>query len=113
MATRDAKLLDTQSLLTHDETINSPLLIKQDPADLRPGDAQSDLLHRSLEILVYPLEFVRYPGASHDLKRSSDLGQRIDRVVRSAEFFERFIDNPAQPIPAPLPFVAPKTFPAK
>ena len=113
MATRDAKPLDTQSPLTHIETINNPLPIKQDAADLRPGNAQSDLLHRSLKILGYPQEFVRYPGASHDLKRSGDLGQRIDRLVRSAEFFERFIGNPAQPIPAPSPSVAPKTLPAK
>ena len=108
------KLLDAQSPLTHVETINTPLLIKQDAADLRVGNAQSELLYRSLKILGRPVESVRYPGATHDLSRSGDPEQRIDRLVRFAEFFERFIGNPAQPLPPPPPVViAPKTSASK
>jgi len=103
------KLLDAQSPLTRVETINTPLLIKQDAADLRVGNAQSELLYRSLKILGRPVELVRYPGATHNLSRSGDPEQRIDRLVRFAEFFERFIGNPAQPLPPPpSPVVAPK-----
>jgi dipeptidyl aminopeptidase/acylaminoacyl peptidase len=107
------KLLDAQSPLTHVGTINTPLLIKQDDADLRVGNAQSELLYRSLKILGRPVESVRYPSATHDLSRSGNPAQRIDRLVRFAEFFERFIDNPAQPLPTPSPAVAPKTLPSK
>ncbi len=103
------KLLDAQSPLTHVETINTPLLIKQDGADLRVGNAQSELLFRSLKILGRPVESVRYPGATHDLSRSGDPEQRIDRLVRFAEFFERFIGNPAQPVPPPPPSVSATT----
>ncbi|MFA6288421.1 MAG: S9 family peptidase [Opitutaceae bacterium] len=103
------KLLDAQSPLTHVEAITTPLLIKQDDADSRVGNAQSELLYRSLKILGRPVESVRYPGATHDLSRSGDPAQRIDRLVRFAEFFERFIGNPAQPLPPPPPVViAPK-----
>ena len=105
------KLLDAQSPLTRVESIHTPLLIEQDDADSRVGTAQSELLYRSLKILGRPVEFVRYPGATHDLSRTGDPSQRIDRLVRFDEFAERFIGNPAQPLqPAP---VTPKPTDAK
>ena len=97
------KLLDEQSPLTRVESIHTPLLIKQNDADHQTGSAQGELLYRALKILNRPVEFVRYPGATHDLSRSGDPDQRIDRLVRFDEFFQRFIGTPAQPIPPPPP----------
>ncbi|HTJ78128.1 MAG TPA: S9 family peptidase [Rariglobus sp.] len=95
------KLLDAQSPLTRVENIHTPLLIEQDDADNRVGTAQSELLYRSLKILNRPVELISYPGATHELSRSGDPAQRIDRFVRFDEFFQRFIGDPAQPIVHP------------
>ncbi|MET0262058.1 MAG: S9 family peptidase, partial [Rariglobus sp.] len=95
------KLLDAQSPLTRVESIRTPLLIKQNDADHQTGAAQGELLYRSLKVLGRPVEFVRYPRASHNLSRTGDPDQRIDRLVRFDEFFQRFIDTPAQPVPLP------------
>jgi dipeptidyl aminopeptidase/acylaminoacyl peptidase len=45
------------------------------------------------------VEYVRYPEAGHDLSRRGDPHQRMDRLNRIIEFFERHIDNPR---PAPV-----------
>lgn len=105
------KLLDEQSPLTLADSIRTPLLIKQNDADHQTGTAQGELLYRALKILKRPVELVRYPGATHDLSRSGDPDQRIDRLVRFDEFFQRFIGTPAQPIPPPPP-PAPSPAPA-
>ncbi|CAM2908250.1 S9 family peptidase [Rariglobus hedericola] len=95
------KLLDAQSPITRADSIRTPLLIKQNDADHQTGTAQGELLYRSLKILKRPVELVRYPRASHNLSRSGEPAQRIDRLVRFDEFFQRFIGTPAQPIPLP------------
>ncbi len=100
------KLLDAQSPLTRADAINTPLLIKQNDADHQTGSAQGELLYRSLKILGRPVEFVRYPGATHHLSRQGNPAQRLDRLVRFDEFFQRFVGIPAQPVP-PVPPVAP------
>ena len=97
------KLLDAQSPVTRADKIHTPLLIKQNDADQQTGTAQGELLYRSLKILSRPVELVRYPRASHHLSRNGDPAQRIDRLVRFDEFFQRFIGTPAQPIPLPPP----------
>jgi len=97
------KLLDAQSPLTRADSIKTPLLIKQNDADHQTGSAQGELLYRSLKILGRPVEFVRYPGATHHLSRQGNPAQRLDRLVRFDEFFQRFVGVPAQPIPLPPP----------
>ncbi|MDF3057473.1 MAG: peptidase [Rariglobus sp.] len=105
------KLLDAQSPLTRADSIHTPLLIKQNDADNQTGTAQSELLYRSLKLLGRPVEFVRYPRASHHLNRNGDPQQRIDRLVRFDAFFQRFIGTPAQPLPPPPPPVKPPVVP--
>jgi dipeptidyl aminopeptidase/acylaminoacyl peptidase len=104
------KLLDEQSPLTHIANIRTPLLIQQNEADSRVGTAQGELLYRGLKLLDRPVEYVRYPRATHDLSRSGEPAQRIDRLVRYDAFFQRFIGAPAQLIPPPAP-PAPKPQP--
>jgi dipeptidyl aminopeptidase/acylaminoacyl peptidase len=103
------KLLDAQSPLMRVDSIHTPLLIKQNGADQQTGLAQGELLYRSLKLLGRPVELVRYPGASHDLSRTGDPRQRLDRLVRFDAFFQRFVGTPARPIPPPPPATLPST----
>jgi dipeptidyl aminopeptidase/acylaminoacyl peptidase len=67
-------------------------------ADLRTGVSQSEMLYRTLKVRGRPVEYVRYPDAGHDLSRSGDPGQRLDRILRLYEFFARYTNDAA---PAP------------
>ena len=49
------------------------------------------MLYKSLKVLNMPVEYVRYPGASHNVNRFGDPKQRIDRLIRLDEFFQRYI----------------------
>ena len=62
--------------------------------DLRTGVSQSEMLYRALKELEKPVEYIRYPGAGHDLSRTGDPKQRLDRLNRIIEFFERYVENP-------------------
>ena len=90
------KVLDSNSPYTFVENIHTPLLIKHGENDLRTGVSQSEMLYKSLKILGRPVEYVRMPGATHELSRSGDVRQRIDRLLRIYEFFERYIGPDAQ-----------------
>jgi dipeptidyl aminopeptidase/acylaminoacyl peptidase len=79
--------------------IKTPLLIKHGSNDLRTGVSQSEMLYRALKDLNKPVEYLRYPDAGHDLSRNGDPLQRMDRLDRIIEFFERYIENPR---PAPI-----------
>jgi dipeptidyl aminopeptidase/acylaminoacyl peptidase len=85
------RLLDAQSPLSHAENIVTPLLIQVGDNDRRTGTAQSEMLFRALKVLERPVEYVRYPHATHELSRFGDPAQRIDRLLRFDEFFRRFI----------------------
>lgn len=86
-------VLDRESPYTWVDQIDTPLLILHGDVDLRTGVSQSEMLYKSLKILEKPVEFVRYPDASHELSRSGNLVQRLDRLLRMAEFFDRYINN--------------------
>ncbi|GAB3980258.1 hypothetical protein GCM10028806_47410 [Spirosoma terrae] len=94
--TADAKVLDANSPYTFVENIKTPLLIKHGENDLRTGVIQSEMLYKSLKILGRPVEYVRMPGATHELSRSGNVRQRIDRMLRIYEFFERYVGPDAQ-----------------
>ena len=87
-------ILRRESPITYVTRIKTPLLIMHGDVDMRTGVSQSAMLYRMLKDLGRPVEYVRYPDASHDLSRSGEPLQRIDRLLRIIEFFERSIDNP-------------------
>lgn len=87
----DARVLDANSPYTFVQNIKTPLLIKHGENDLRTGVIQSEMLYKSLKILGRPVEYVRMPGATHELSRSGNVRQRIDRLLRIYEFFERYV----------------------
>lgn len=101
-ATRE--VLDRNSPFTYVDKITTPLLIIHSSSDLRTGVSQSEMLYRALKVLGRPVEYARYPGAGHDLSRTGDPRQRMDRVARMLEFFERFrAGAPSSASPAPPP----------
>jgi dipeptidyl aminopeptidase/acylaminoacyl peptidase len=93
------RLLDQQSPFTYVKNIRTPLLILHGSQDLRTGVTQSEMLYRALKDQGKPVEYVRYPGASHELTRSGAPLQRMDHMLRIIEFFERYSRNDA---PAPM-----------
>lgn len=88
-------ILDYNSPLTYVDQITTPLLIMHGDNDLRTGVIQSEVLYKSLKALDRPVEYIRYPRAGHNLSRSGDPKQRMDRILRIYEFMERFIGEDA------------------
>jgi len=85
-------LLFANSPLTFVDQIQTPLLIMHGDNDLRTGVIQSEVLYKSLKILNRPVEYVRYPRAGHDLSRSGNPRQRMDRILRIHEFLGRYVE---------------------
>jgi dipeptidyl aminopeptidase/acylaminoacyl peptidase len=85
------RVLDANSPQTFVTQIRTPLLIKHGENDLRTGVIQSELLYKSLKVLGKDVEYVRMPGATHELSRTGNPRQRIDRILRIYEFFERYV----------------------
>lgn len=90
-----AAILDEQSPFSHAHAIQTPLLIMHASQDLRTGVSQSEMLYRALKVMNKPVEYIRYPGAGHDLSRTGDPDQRMDRLARIVEWFERFVGDHA------------------
>jgi dipeptidyl aminopeptidase/acylaminoacyl peptidase len=86
-----ADVLEANSPYTFVQNIKTPLLIKHGENDLRTGIVQSEMMYKSLKILGRPVEYVRMPGATHEMSRTGNVRQRIDRMLRIYEFFERYI----------------------
>ena len=85
-----AEQLQAASVLDIAHQIQTPLLIFHGEQDLRTGIAQSERLYKTLKVLNRPVEYVRHPNANHEITRSGDNRQRIDQLLRTYEFFERF-----------------------
>lgn len=90
---------DIYPILRHDspftfvDQIETPLLILHGDNDLRTGVSQSEMMYRALKVLERPVEYVRYPGAGHDLSRTGAAHQRLDRLLRMVEFMKRYIEE--------------------
>ena len=83
--------LQRESPLTYVKDITTPYIIFHGDNDRRTGFVESEMLYRSLKVLGRPVEYVRHPNATHEITRSGDNRQRIDQMLRTWEFFERWI----------------------
>jgi len=83
--------MEANSPYTFVEKIRTPFLIKHGENDLRTGVIQSEMMYKSLKILGREVEYVRMPGGTHELSRTGNPRQRIDRMLRMYEFFERYV----------------------
>jgi dipeptidyl aminopeptidase/acylaminoacyl peptidase len=84
-------LLDRESPLSYVSNIKTPLIIFHGENDLRTGVIQSEMLYKSLKQLGRTVEYVRHPGASHEITRAGNNRQRIDQMLRTWEFFARYL----------------------
>jgi len=85
------EILQRESPITYVSAITTPLIIFHGENDRRTGFVQGEMLYRSLKVLGRPVEYVRHPGATHEITRSGDNRQRIDQMLRTYEFFQRWI----------------------
>ena len=84
-------ILERESPITYVQNIVTPYIIFHGDNDRRTGFVQSEMLYHSLKVLGRPVEYVRHPGGTHELTRSGNNRQRIDQMLRTWEFFERWI----------------------
>ena len=85
------ELLDRESPITYVQNIITPYIMFHGENDLRTGVIQGEMLYKSLKVLGRPVEYVRHPGGTHELTRSGNNRQRVDQMLRTYEFFERYI----------------------
>jgi dipeptidyl aminopeptidase/acylaminoacyl peptidase len=86
-------ILERESPINYVENIKTPFIIFHGENDLRTGVIQSEMLYKSLKVLGRTVEYVRHPGATHEITRSGNNRQRIDQMLRTMEFFNRFIQH--------------------
>ena len=86
-------ILERESPITYVENIHTPYIIFHGENDLRTGVIQGEMLYRSLKILGRTVEYVRHPGATHEITRTGNNRQRMDQMLRTMEFFERYIKH--------------------
>jgi dipeptidyl aminopeptidase/acylaminoacyl peptidase len=86
-------ILQHESPITYVANITTPLIIFHGENDRRTGFVGGEMLYRSLKVLGRPVEYVRHPGATHEITRSGDNRQRMDQMLRTYEFFERYIKH--------------------
>jgi dipeptidyl aminopeptidase/acylaminoacyl peptidase len=86
-------LLQSRSALTFADRISTPLLLLHAENDLRCSFSESYQLFVMLRKRKHTVELVRYPGASHliDFPNYGTPDQRVDRLRRTIEWFERFV----------------------
>jgi dipeptidyl aminopeptidase/acylaminoacyl peptidase len=84
-------ILDRESPLSYVQNIRTPLIIFHGESDLRTGVIGSEMLYKSLKILGREVEYVRHPEASHEITRNGNNRQRIDQMLRTFEFFSRYL----------------------
>ena len=84
-------ILERESPMNYVQNIYTPYIIFHGENDLRTGVIQGEMLYKSLKVLGRTVEYVRHPGGTHELTRSGNNRQRIDQMLRTIEFFGRFI----------------------
>ncbi len=87
------ELLQHESPITYVQNITTPYIIFHGGNDRRTGFVQGEMMFRSLKVLGRPVEYVVHPGATHEITRSGDNRQRIDQMLRTYEFFERWLNK--------------------
>lgn len=85
-------ILERESPINYVQNITTPYIIFHGENDLRTGVIQGEQLYKSLKVLGRPVEYVRHPGATHEITRSGVNRQRIDQMLRTWEFFARYIN---------------------
>ena len=86
------------SPITYVRNITTPLLIVHSEDDLRCPISQAEELFVALRMLGREVEFVRFPGESHELSRSGSPVHRRQRFEIQLDFFARHLHPDPPPI---------------
>ncbi len=87
------KVLQHESPISYVQNITTPYIIFHGDNDRRTGFVEGEMMYRSLKVLDRPVEYVRHANATHEITRSGDNRQRIDQMLRTYEFFERWLNK--------------------
>jgi dipeptidyl aminopeptidase/acylaminoacyl peptidase len=80
-----------RSPLTYAASITAPVLVVHSEGDIRCPIDQGDSLFTALRSLGRPVEYLRFPGESHELSRSGAPRHRIERAEAIIEWFDRWL----------------------
>jgi dipeptidyl aminopeptidase/acylaminoacyl peptidase len=81
-----------RSPITYVERVTTPLLIIHSEQDLRCPISQAEELFAALKIIgKAPAELVRFSGESHGLSRGGRPRNRMERLRRILDWFERYL----------------------
>ncbi len=86
-------VIERESPINYVQNVTTPMIIFHGENDLRTGTISGEMFYKSLKIQGKPVEYVRHPGATHEITRSGNNRQRIDQMLRTWEFFERYIGS--------------------
>jgi len=87
------KILEHESPTSYVQDITTPYIIFHGDNDRRTGFVEGEMMYRSLKVLDRPVEYVRHANATHEITRSGNNRQRIDQLLRTFEFFQRYLDK--------------------
>lgn len=87
----DPEKLWNFSPLKYAKNIETPLLILHGEQDLRCPIEQGEQLFVALKHLRKDVEFVRFPGATHELSRSGHPEMRMERLNHICRWFEEYL----------------------
>ncbi|GAQ18983.1 prolyl tripeptidyl peptidase precursor [Oceanobacillus picturae] len=79
------------SPLKYAENVETPLLILHGELDFRCPVEQGEQLFIALKHLRKEVEFVRFPGANHELSRSGKPAMRQERLNHICRWFEQYL----------------------
>lgn len=81
------------SPLAYATDIHTPLMIMHSESDLRCDIEQGEALFSTLRLLERDVEFVRWPGESHELTRSGNPRHRVQRFEILIDFFDKHLKS--------------------
>ncbi|MBW3556906.1 MAG: S9 family peptidase [Actinobacteria bacterium] len=80
-----------QSPVTYFRDMRTPLLILHSESDLRCPVEQAEDLYVRLKMTGRDVEFVRFPGESHELSRAGSPRHRMQRLELIIDWFDRLL----------------------
>src|SRR5699024_6540534 len=87
----DPKKLWEFSPLKYAENVETPLLILHGERDFRCPIEQGEQLFITLKHLKKEVEFIRFPGANHELSRSGHPDLREARLEQICRWFDQYL----------------------
>lgn len=88
----DLEKLWKHSPIAYVEQVDTPLLILHSEQDLRCPIEQGEQLFIALKRLGKEAQFIRFPGADHNLSRSGHPHLRVKRLTHIVRWFEEHIE---------------------